>query len=121
MSRSTRVEALEALYAADAIGELPALVGVSRRAIRLVQETWEGRAQLDDEISNAATGWRLKRMPAVDRAILRLALHELRHTDTPVGVVISEAVDLAKEFSTQRSGAFINGVLANLAESSDTG
>ena len=119
MSRETRVEALEALYAADAIGELPALVGVSRRAGRLAEAAWEARADLDAEISAAATGWRLKRMPAVDRAILRLALYELRHTETPIGVVISQAVDLAKEFSTQRSGAFINGVLANLADAGD--
>ena len=59
-------------------------------------------------------------MPAVDRAVLRLALFELRHSDTPVGVVISEAVELAKKYSTGRSGAFVNGVLASLAASAPT-
>jgi N utilization substance protein B len=51
-------------------------------------------------------------MPPVDRNILRLGLYELSYTDTPVGVVISEAVELAKRYSTARSGAFVNGVLA---------
>ena len=69
----------------------------------------------------AATGWRVERMPAVDRALLRLALFELRHTDTPVAVVISEAVELAKEYSTQRSGSFVNGVLGNLVGSATNG
>jgi len=55
-------------------------------------------------------------MPAVDRNILRLALFELRHTETPVGVVISEAVKLAKTYSTVRSGSYVNGILGNLAE-----
>jgi N utilization substance protein B len=56
-------------------------------------------------------------MPVVDRAILRLGLYELRYeTDTPAAVVVAEAVRLAKTFSTERSGAFVNGVLATLAE-----
>ena len=63
-----------------------------------------------------ATDWRVERMPAVDRAILRLAIYELRYTDTPVGVVLSEAVALANEYSTAQSGKFINGVLAAIAE-----
>jgi N utilization substance protein B len=56
-------------------------------------------------------------MPVVDRAILRLGLYELRHEpETPVAVVVSEAVRLAKTYSTEKSGAFVNGVLAALAE-----
>ena len=51
-------------------------------------------------------------MPVIDRSILRLGLYELRHvTDTPTAVVVSEAVRLAKTYSTERSGAFVNGVL----------
>ena len=119
MSRDARVDALGALYSADATGEDPILVGLSSRSRKLATGAWEARDSLDAELSEAATGWRVERMPAVDRAILRLALFELRHTDTPVAVVISEAVELAKEYSTQRSGAFVNGVLANLAAGSE--
>ena len=116
MSRESRVEAFGAVYAADAIGEAPNTVGLAARAKRLAEGTWEHRAEIDAELGRVASGWRVERMPAVDRAVLRLALYELRHTDTPVGVVISEAVELAKQFSTGRSGAFVNGVLAALAE-----
>jgi N utilization substance protein B len=52
----------------------------------------------------------------VDRSVLRLALYELRHTDTPMAVVIDQAVELAKAYSTGRSGSFVNGVLGKLAE-----
>lgn len=119
MSRDARIDALGALYSADATGEEPLTVGLSSRARKLVKGTWEAREQLDAELGEAATGWRVERMPAVDRAILRMALHELRHTETPVAVVISEAVELAKEYSTQRSGGFVNGVLAKLAADAD--
>lgn len=115
MSREARVDALGALYSADATGEEPLLVGLSSRSRKLASGAWDNRAELDAELGEVATGWRVERMPAVDRAILRLALYELRHTDTPVPVVISEAVELAKEYSTKRSGAFVNGVLAKLA------
>ncbi|NND02389.1 MAG: transcription antitermination factor NusB [Acidimicrobiia bacterium] len=115
VSRDARIDALGALYSADATGDEPLLVGLSSRSRKLIKGTWAAREQIDAELAEAATGWRVERMPAVDRAILRLALYELRHTETPVAVVISEAVELAKEYSTQRSGGFVNGVLANLA------
>ena len=57
----------------------------------------------------------MRRMAAVDRTILRLALYELVHEATPTAVVIDEAVELAKRYSTKGSGAFVNGVLAALA------
>jgi len=117
VSRTSRVEAFGAIYAADATGEAPMTIGLSSRAKRLAEGTWEHHQALDEEIGGAAPGWRIERMPAVDRAVLRLALYELRHTETPVGVVISEAVEMAKEYSTARSGAFVNGVLAALAGS----
>ena len=119
MSRPARDEALGVLYSADAIGEEPLVVGLSSKARKLAAGAWEVRGELDAELAGAATGWRVERMPAVDRAILRLALYELRHTSTPVAVVISEAVALAKEYSTERSGGFVNGILANLASASD--
>jgi N utilization substance protein B len=75
------------------------------------------RADLDAEIVAFAKGWALDRMPALDRAILRLAIYELRsRPDVPVAVVIDEAVELAKRFSTDDSGRFVNGVLAAVAK-----
>lgn len=109
------MDALGALYSADATRQTPVVAGMSSRSRKLATGAWEARESLDAELAAVAKGWRVERMPAVDRAILRLALYELRHTDTPVGVVISEAVELAKEYSTHRSGAFVNGILANLA------
>ena len=120
MSRDCRVEALGALYSADAAAGSPAQPGLTARARRLADGAWGHRQELDAEIAAVATGWRVERMPAVDRAVLRLALYELRHTNTPVAVVISEAVELAKIYSTARSGAFVNGVLAKLVTGSST-
>lgn len=112
-----RHQALEALYEAEARHlENPEVSGLSPRATRLVEGVWEQRAALDDSIGDTAKGWRVDRMPIVDISLLRLGLYELRHTDMPVGVVVSQAVELAKEFSTEGSSRFVNGVLAKLAE-----
>jgi N utilization substance protein B len=111
-----RDQALRALYAADITGREPETENLSGRARRYVEGTWASRAELDAAIASAATGWRVERMPVVDRNIIRLALYELRSGQTPVGVAMSEAVNLAKTFSTERSGAFVNGVLAKLLE-----
>jgi N utilization substance protein B len=121
VKREDRAEALGALYAAEARGALPEAAGLSTSARKLAGGAWENHRDLDVEIAAAATGWRIERMPAVDRAVLRLALYELRHTGTPVAVVISEAVELAKQYSTVRSGAFVNGVLAKLAKAPPAG
>ena len=111
---SARDQALRALYAADMRDAEPDTSDLSARATRYVTGTWSEMKSLDGAIAAAATGWRIERMPVVDRNIIRLALHELRKGDTPVGVVVSEAVNLAKRFSTERSGAFVNGVLSKL-------
>ena len=75
------------------------------------------REAIDAEIVTYAKGWALDRMPALDRAILRLAIYELTsRPDVPVAVVIDEAVELAKRFSTDDSGRFVNGVLAAVAK-----
>jgi N utilization substance protein B len=66
---------------------------------------------LDELISKHAVNWRLDRLAAIDRAILRLAMHEMRTTDTPAKVVINEAVDLAKKYSSDDAGGFVNGIL----------
>lgn len=78
-------------------------------------QLFEGAAHdataLDELIVKHAANWRLDRVAAIDRAILRLALHEMRATDTPVKVVINEAVDLAKKYSSDEAGGFVNGIL----------
>jgi N utilization substance protein B len=68
-------------------------------------------AELDPVISSHAEHWRIERMAAIDRSILRLALAELWTRSTPAKVVINEALDLAKKFSSEESSAFINGIL----------
>jgi N utilization substance protein B len=83
----------------------------------LLQGIEAARAEIDTEIVAHAKGWALDRMPALDRAILRLAIFELRsRADVPTAVVIDEAVELAKRFSTDDSGRFVNGVLAAVAK-----
>jgi transcription antitermination protein NusB len=74
------------------------------------------RGPIDDAIRRHARNWDLERMPALDRAILRLAAYELGHRpDVPRNVVINEAVELAKVFSTEESGRFVNGMLSAMA------
>jgi transcription antitermination protein NusB len=68
-------------------------------------------AALDEIITKHAENWRFERLAAIDRAILRLAVYELRIADTPHKVVLNEAVDLAKKFSNEDSGSFVNGIL----------
>jgi N utilization substance protein B len=76
---------------------------------------FEGAAKevivLDEIIVRHAENWRFERLAAIDRAILRLAIHELRATDTPPKVVLNEAIELAKKFSSEDSGPFVNGIL----------
>lgn len=85
---------------------------------RALLEGVEGsREVIDASIETNARGWALDRMPALDRAILRLAIFELMsRPEVPVAVVIDEAVELAKRFSTDDSGRFVNGVLAAVAK-----
>ena len=68
-------------------------------------------AEIDPIISTHATNWRIERMPAIDRAILRLAIAELQTTGTPAKVVVNEALELAKKFSSEDAAPFINGIL----------
>ena len=73
--------------------------------------------QADELIEGKSRGWTLKRMPVLDLAIMRMALFELlERSDVPTAVVLDEAVDLAKRFSTDDSGRFVNGVLAAIAQ-----
>jgi N utilization substance protein B len=78
-------------------------------------ELFEGAAKYADELDalivQHARNWRLERMAIIDRAVLRLAIYELRIHETPPKVVLNEAVDLAKKFSSEDAGAFVNGIL----------
>ena len=120
--REARERALELLYeaeikdtsAAELISSLPVAPG--EYSVALAEGVDEHRGEIDELLRDFARGWSLERMPAVDRALLRLATYELLHQrDVPVGVVISEAVELASEFSTDDSGRFVNGVLSAIA------
>lgn len=72
---------------------------------------------IDERISSNSTNWKISRMAAVDKNILRLAVYELLHRDDiPVKVTINEAVEIAKKFGTEESGAFVNGILDNIAK-----
>ena len=85
-------------------------------AEELVRAAGLRAAEIDRLVAEHATGWRLERMPAVDRQLLRLATCELLACpDVPTAVVLDEAVELAKAYSTEDSGRFVNGVLASLA------
>jgi N utilization substance protein B len=78
---------------------------------QLVRGTVEKITDIDDHITRHAEHWRLERMPAVDRNILRLAVYEMLYTDTPAPVLIDEAIELARRFSGRESVNFVNGVL----------
>jgi len=104
----------------DQLGTTPD--GTRAFAERLVEGTLAHRDSLDALISKQADNWRLARMPVVDRNILRLALFELLHEpDTPHPVVIDEALEIAKRFSTPRSSQFINGILDGVLKSREAG
>jgi N utilization substance protein B len=77
-------------------------------------------AVLDALIVGHSDNWRFERLAAIDRAILRLAIHEMKSSDTPPKVVLNEAVDLAKKFSSEESGAFVNGILDSVHKSLKT-
>ena len=120
-SDDPRHQALRILYEmamSDGLGagheEL--LEGKLPKASLIVRGVLADVENIDLLIERAAQGWRANRMPAVDLTVLRMAVYELRHhSRTPVAVIISEAVRMAGEYSTERSGRFVNGVLATLA------
>jgi N utilization substance protein B len=120
--REARERALALLYEADAKGAEPAVVldglplPAEPFAAELVAGVSEHRPEIDDLLRSYARGWTLERMPAIDRAVLRLATFELVHRpDVPTGAVISEAVELAQQYSTDESGRFVNGMLGAIA------
>jgi N utilization substance protein B len=80
-------------------------------ANKLFEGTAKYADELDALIVQHAQNWRLERMAIIDRAVLRLAIYELRIAETPPKVILNEAVDLAKKFSSEDAGAFVNGIL----------
>jgi transcription antitermination protein NusB len=90
-------------------------------AVSLVQGVIDTRDDIDARIARLSRGWRLERMPAIDRNVLRLAIRELLAEPTPVAVVLDEAVRLAGELSTDNSSRFVNGILAAVVRELDRG
>jgi transcription antitermination protein NusB len=84
---------------------------VRRQALQWATAAWEQRQATDARVERLAPQWPVRRQPGVDRALLRLATWELTRGETPPKVVIDEAIELAKQFSTEQSAAFVNGVL----------
>lgn len=121
--RAARERALGLLYEAEAKGSSGAEVLASLPvepddfAAALVRAVDEHRARIDELLERFAKGWTLARMPALDRAALRMGSAELiARRDVPTAVVLAETVDLASRFSTGDSGRFVNGLLARVAE-----
>lgn len=91
--------------------------GVKAFALQLVTDVAGYQDEIDKAIQSASTNWRLNRMAAVDRNILRLGVYELFYCeDIPKRVTLNEAIELGKTFGTEDSGSFINGVLDNISK-----
>ncbi|MFG1926140.1 transcription antitermination factor NusB [Cryptosporangium sp. NPDC048952] len=123
--RKARKRALDILFEADVRGTEPLATARDRLAqsdppvpdyaVTLVEGVTANRARLDELIATYAEGWTIDRMPAVDRSLLRLGIYELLfRDDIPDVVAIDEAVDLARELSTDDSPRFVNGLLGRL-------
>ena len=118
-----RERSLYLLYEAHSKGIAPAdalalqVLEPDQLTRTLVLGVGEHREQLDQAIAHRAKGWTLARMPVLDLNVLRLGAFELAYRpDVPVAVVLDEAVELAKRFSTDDSGRFVNGVLSALVQ-----
>ena len=120
--RQARERALSLLYEASAKGQTAGAVlddlpvAPDEFTVDLVRGVESSIEELDGLIASHAIDWALDRMPVVDLTLLRVATYELCHRpDIPTAAVISEAVELAGEYSTDESGRFVNGVLAAIA------
>lgn len=122
--RQARRRALDILYQADVTRRPPLVVLDERKEMEeldpfteeLVRGVTDNAAELDRLIGDHAEGWTIHRMAVVDRNVLRLACYEMMwREDVPVAVAIDEAVEAAKELSTEDSGRFVNGILGRIA------
>lgn len=113
-----REEELDVVLAAEArrAASEPERAASWLYAREIVDGVVDHRAEIDEQIVSYSKGWAIDRMPSVDRALLRMAIWEILFNDeVPVAVAIDEAVELAKEYSTDDSGSFVHGVLARIA------
>lgn len=123
MSRNVRRCALQAIYQIDAckgqdiesiresLSQSPGDEEAHNSGFELAKKAWELRKEADSIVVELAPDWPTYRQPIIDRSILRIAYYEIVSTQTPPKVAINEAVELAKEYSTEKSPLFINGVL----------
>lgn len=127
-----RKRAFQIIFEADQRGSTPTAVmqdwirhagtderqpPVSEYTMQLIEGYAQNAERIDELISTYSVGWTLDRMPVVDRCILRLAAYELIWSEeVPEAVVIDEALDIAREFSTDESPPFINGLLGRLKD-----
>jgi len=100
----------------QATKELFAYLFEPQKVGELASEVLKKQKKLDHEIEASAVEWPIDKLNKIDLAILRLAVYELKFTDTPSKVVIDEAVELAKEFGGESSPSFVNGVLGSILE-----
>jgi transcription antitermination protein NusB len=121
--RQARELALSLLYEADTKDAAPAAVlaefpiDPDPFAADLVAGVGEHQLEIDELIRRFAKDWTLERMPVVDRNLLRIGVYELlQRPDVPIAALISEAVELARRYSTEESGRFVNGMLGRIAE-----
>lgn len=115
--RNSRIAAVEILYGADVRGSQTQELIEERDdlddyALHLVEQVRARLTQLDDLITKHSFGWTTERMSSVDRNVLRVAVLELLERDVPKAAAIDEAVEIAKRFSGEEAGRFVNGVLA---------
>ena len=120
--REARERALELCYELETRGKTAdevldeLAVDPDPYAVRLVRGVGAHRAEVDDLVSRVSENWTLDRMPAVDRAVLRIGGYELGwEPDLATGIVIDEAVELARRYSTKDSGRFVNALLSKMA------
>ena len=112
---------LETLEARDIPAEGPDARPIREYTRELVNGVSDNRRKIDELITTYAQGWDMDRLPAVDRNILRLGIYEiLWSTSVPASVAIDEALDLAKELSSDDSAKYIHGVLGRIASIKDT-
>ena len=133
MSRHrARIAVLETLYQLDSHGDdaIDALAveslcteALERHGVRnddsadfgraLASGSWNNREQADRLISQLSRGWALHRIGRLERAIMRMAVHEMHHMDIPPSVAINEAVELTKRYVSERAASFVNGILGS--------
>ncbi|MDD5773227.1 MAG: transcription antitermination factor NusB [bacterium] len=131
--RESRELALELLFMIDIVEEnaddavenylqsQKILPSVKEFAVKLKDGVIKYKENLDKIISKTAENWEISRMPVIDRNILRIAVFEflyLKEKESSIKIIINEAIEVAKEYSTEESGSFVNGILDKIVKSS---